>query len=160
MLELGCAERRQPDPDGVQPAAAASSSASICRGSRSTRRTGSIRRCGLRNIRIEQASILDIEPEWGTFDYIICHGVFSWVEREVQDAILRDRRARISAANGVAYVSYNTYPGWHMREMVRAHDAVSRRAVRRSAGADRAGARAADVSGVGVGGHRRRTASC
>ena len=73
---------------------------------------------GLRNLRLEQASILDIDDTWGRFDYIICHGVFSWVERSVQDAIL-DIAARHLTARGVAYVSYNTYPGWHMREMVR-----------------------------------------
>jgi methyltransferase-like protein len=44
--------------------------------------------------------------------------VFSWVEPGVQDAILRVA-ARNLAADGVVYVSYNTYPGWHMREMVR-----------------------------------------
>jgi methyltransferase-like protein/SAM-dependent methyltransferase len=73
---------------------------------------------GLRNLRLEQASILDIDDAWGRFDYIICHGVFSWVERNVQDAIL-EVAARNLTAGGVAYVSYNTYPGWHMREMVR-----------------------------------------
>src|SRR5262245_57118876 len=35
---------------------------------------------GIPNARLEHASILDISRDWGTFDYIICHGVFSWVE--------------------------------------------------------------------------------
>jgi methyltransferase-like protein/SAM-dependent methyltransferase len=73
---------------------------------------------GLRNIQIRHASILDVEPEWGEFDYIICHGVFSWVEPRVQDKILRVAAQNL-APDGVAYVSYNVYPGWHMREMVR-----------------------------------------
>jgi methyltransferase-like protein/predicted nicotinamide N-methyase len=73
---------------------------------------------GLRNIAIEHASITDVDEGWGQFDYIICHGVFSWVERDVQDRILTIV-ARNLTANGVAYVSYNTYPGWHTREMVR-----------------------------------------
>jgi methyltransferase-like protein/2-polyprenyl-3-methyl-5-hydroxy-6-metoxy-1,4-benzoquinol methylase len=73
---------------------------------------------GLRNIRIEHASIADVDEGWGQFDYIICHGVFSWVERDVQDTILAIV-ARTLSANGIAYVSYNTYPGWHAREMVR-----------------------------------------
>jgi SAM-dependent methyltransferase len=77
-----------------------------------------IRDLGLSNIRIEQASILDIGRDWGTFDYIICHGVFSWVEEPVQEKILQIARDNLSAS-GVAYISYNTYPGWHMREMVR-----------------------------------------
>jgi methyltransferase-like protein/trans-aconitate methyltransferase len=73
---------------------------------------------GLRNARIEQASIADVDEGWGQFDYIICHGVFSWVERDVQDHILTIASRNLSP-NGIAYVSYNTYPGWHMREMVR-----------------------------------------
>jgi len=73
---------------------------------------------GVGNIRIEAASILDVDQSWGEFDYIICHGVFSWVDEAVQDKILAIA-ARNLSANGVAYVSYNTYPGWHLREMVR-----------------------------------------
>ena len=73
---------------------------------------------GVRNIRIEAASILDVDDSWGAFDYIICHGVFSWVEPRVQEKILQIAGGRLTP-DGVAYVSYNTYPGWHMREMVR-----------------------------------------
>jgi methyltransferase-like protein/ubiquinone/menaquinone biosynthesis C-methylase UbiE len=73
---------------------------------------------GLRNIRIERASILDIDDSWGSFDYIICHGVFSWVDAEVQDKILTIA-ARNLSPDGIAYISYNTYPGWHLREMFR-----------------------------------------
>jgi len=79
---------------------------------------GMIRDLGLSNVRIEHASILDIGLDFGTFDYIICHGVFSWVEERVQEKILQIARDNLSAS-GVAYISYNTYPGWHMREMVR-----------------------------------------
>ena len=78
----------------------------------------SIAALGLRNIRIEHASIVDIDEGWGAFDYIICHGVFSWVERTVQEKILAIASGNLSA-NGIVYVSYNTYPGWHMRKMVR-----------------------------------------
>jgi methyltransferase-like protein/2-polyprenyl-3-methyl-5-hydroxy-6-metoxy-1,4-benzoquinol methylase len=73
---------------------------------------------GLRNIRIDHASIADVDVGWGRFDYILCHGVFSWVERDVQDTILALVSRNLSP-NGIAYVSYNTYPGWHTREMVR-----------------------------------------
>ena len=79
----------------------------------------SIAALGLRNIRIEHASITDIDERWGAFDYIVCHGVFSWVDRQVQDAILAVASRNLSA-NGIAYISYNTYPGWHSREMSRA----------------------------------------
>ena len=73
---------------------------------------------GLRNVQIRHGSIVDIDEGWGRFDYIICHGVFSWVDADVQRAILRVAHDNL-AEHGVAYVSYNTYPGWHMRESVR-----------------------------------------
>ena len=73
---------------------------------------------GLTNIELKALSILDVDDGFGTFDYIICHGVYSWVPPEVQEGILRVC-ARHLAANGVAYLSYNTYPGWHLRGVVR-----------------------------------------
>jgi SAM-dependent methyltransferase len=77
-----------------------------------------VRAMDLRNIRIEHASILDVDQNWGTFDYILCHGVFSWVEADVQDRILRIAGEQLSP-EGIVYISYNTYPGWHLRQMVR-----------------------------------------
>ena len=44
--------------------------------------------------------------------------MYSWVPPDVQDAILRVC-SRNLAPNGIAYVSYNTYPGWHVRMMAR-----------------------------------------
>src|SRR5438128_8466150 len=73
---------------------------------------------GLTNLTLRAASILDVDGSWGTFDYVLCHGVFSWVPREVQAAIL-SICARQLAPQGVAYVSYNTFPGWHTRLMLR-----------------------------------------
>ncbi len=73
---------------------------------------------GLSNIRLQAMSILEVGPDFGEFDYIICHGVFSWVPRIVQDKILEICRQNL-APNGIAYVSYNTYPGWHFRGMIR-----------------------------------------
>jgi methyltransferase-like protein/SAM-dependent methyltransferase len=73
---------------------------------------------GLTNIELRQQSILEFEPESETFDYIICHGVFSWVPPGVQDRILTLAQ-RCLQPNGIAYVSYNTLPGWHMRGMIR-----------------------------------------
>jgi methyltransferase-like protein/2-polyprenyl-3-methyl-5-hydroxy-6-metoxy-1,4-benzoquinol methylase len=72
----------------------------------------------LRNIEIRQQSITDWRGDAQPYDYIICHGVYSWVTPDVQDSILRLCRERL-APGGVAYISYNTYPGWKMREVVR-----------------------------------------
>lgn len=74
---------------------------------------------GLPNVRLEQADILTLDPlELGSFDYVICHGVFSWVPRPVQDRILA-LTAALLRPQGLAFISYNVYPGWRMREAVR-----------------------------------------
>ena len=72
---------------------------------------------GLGNIRIEQRDITNFSAG-ETFDYVICHGVYSWVPEATRAAILRICREAL-AHRGIAYVSYNTYPGWRLREVVR-----------------------------------------
>lgn len=85
---------------------------------------------GIGNVELRQGSIEDIDESWGTFDYIICHGVYSWVPPQVRSAILRVCSQRLSD-NGVAYISYNTYPGWKTREILR--DAMRLRGQTRTA---------------------------
>lgn len=78
-----------------------------------------VRDLGLSNCELlRQASITDISPDWGQFDYIVCHGVWSWVPEEVRAHIFQVCRDNL-APNGVAYISYNVYPGWHMRGAIR-----------------------------------------
>ncbi len=72
----------------------------------------------LKNITLRQANILDIDESWGQFDYIIAHGVFSWVPPNVQQHLLRVCSTNL-APNGVAIVSYNIYPGWRIASVVR-----------------------------------------
>jgi methyltransferase-like protein/SAM-dependent methyltransferase len=79
---------------------------------------GTIAALGLKNVELRHASILDVDEGYGQFDYILCHGVYSWVPGEVQDKIL-DVCANNLAPDGVAIVSYNTLPGWHLRGMIR-----------------------------------------
>jgi SAM-dependent methyltransferase len=73
---------------------------------------------GLTNARFVLAPIEELDPSEGPFDYIVCHGVFSWVPETARRAILEACRDRL-APNGIAYISYNTLPGWHMRRVVR-----------------------------------------
>jgi SAM-dependent methyltransferase len=73
---------------------------------------------GVSNVQFEAMSITDVDESFGTFDYIVSHGVYSWVPPRVQTALLRVC-GRNLAPNGLAYVSYNTYPGWHARGLVR-----------------------------------------
>jgi methyltransferase-like protein/predicted O-methyltransferase YrrM len=72
----------------------------------------------LPNISLRHMNILDVTPDLGIFDYIIIHGVYSWVPKTVQAKILDICRQNL-APNGIAYVSYNAYPGWHMLGAVR-----------------------------------------
>ncbi len=72
----------------------------------------------LKNIELRHQSISDFSKSDGTFDYIICHGVYSWVNKEVREKILQICHHNLSK-NGIAYVSYNTYPGWNMVDSVR-----------------------------------------
>lgn len=73
---------------------------------------------GLKNLHLHAMSLTDITPEFGQFDYIIAHGVFSWVPPEVREAIMRIMRDNLSP-NGIGYISYNTYPGWKAGDIVR-----------------------------------------
>ena len=74
---------------------------------------------GLDNLRVVCASIGDLSNVIeGKFDYILCHGVLSWVPEEIRDAIFAALRDYL-APNGIGYVSYNVVPGWKMRGLVR-----------------------------------------
>lgn len=77
-----------------------------------------IKKLGLKNIELKQMSIADIDESFGKFDYIICHGVFSWVPKEIQDKILQISKQNLTE-NGIAYISYNTLPGWNMVRTIR-----------------------------------------
>jgi methyltransferase-like protein len=78
-----------------------------------------IARLGLRNVRIEEADLLDVpDAVLGTFDYIVAHGFYSWVPEAVRARTWRLCAATL-APQGIAYLSYNVYPGWRWRGMVR-----------------------------------------
>ena len=76
-----------------------------------------LNRSGLTNVELRCQDILQFASDQ-QFDFIICHGVYSWVPEPVQQKILDICRQHLSP-QGVAYVSYNTYPGWHMKGMIR-----------------------------------------
>lgn len=73
---------------------------------------------GIANVTLMHGDFREVPAALGPFDYIICHGVFAWVDAATQDAILAFI-GRHLAPHGVAFVSYNAYPGQHMVEMVR-----------------------------------------
>jgi len=77
-----------------------------------------IQRIGLTNIVLEQDDVTRLGASMGTFDYVIAHGLYSWVPPEVRPHVLRVI-GDLLAENGVAYVSYNALPGCRQRHLVR-----------------------------------------
>lgn len=73
---------------------------------------------GLANVALAARGIEECEPEPASFDYVIAHGVYSWVAPAVRDRLLAVCRSAL-ADHGVAYVSYNALPGGRLREALR-----------------------------------------
>ncbi len=76
---------------------------------------------GLRNIDLlaGDAMVVLNNLDGLAFDYIVLHSLYSGVPVEVQTALLPFCR-RLLSDLGILYVSYNTYPGWYGRGLVRA----------------------------------------
>jgi SAM-dependent methyltransferase len=77
-----------------------------------------IDRLGLANIELQARSLTELGPQDGLFDYIICHGVYSWIPQEVREALMRVVKERL-APDGVAVISFNVLPGWRLFQVVR-----------------------------------------
>jgi SAM-dependent methyltransferase len=74
---------------------------------------------GLQNVEFHHLDLLEFEPEkFGKFDFIIAHGVYSWVPEPVREKLLWIYDQSLKPT-GVGFISYNTYPGWHIREVAR-----------------------------------------
>ena len=117
VLELGCAEGGNLIPMAFQNPAARflgldASSLAIGAGQQE------IATLGLSNTRLEHMDIMDAGPELGTFDYIIAHGLYSWVPEPVRDKLLAIVQTSL-APQGVAYISYNALPGGRLRQVFR-----------------------------------------
>ena len=76
-----------------------------------------IRALGLRNATLRAADVAEVS-DLGTFDFVVAHGLYSWVPPPVQKRILGLCR-EVLAPHGVAYISYNAYPGNHSRNAAR-----------------------------------------
>jgi SAM-dependent methyltransferase len=73
-------------------------------------------RLGLENVELRAASFEAIAE--GEFDFIICHGVYSWIPEPLREALLRIVKARL-APLGLAMVSFNVLPGWRLLQIAR-----------------------------------------
>lgn len=119
VLELGCG-------DGANALAMAhtlpaarvialdASPSSVARG-RALRETA-----GIQNAELLTTDLGDLEniEALGPFDYIVAHGVYSWIPPGLRGALLECCRRYLSP-HGIAYVSYNAYPGSYLRDMAR-----------------------------------------
>ena len=74
---------------------------------------------GITNLDLFEGDVNESHQHLGIYDYIIAHGFYSWVDEETKDNFLRLCKEHL-AENGILYMSYNTYPGWHKVDSVRA----------------------------------------
>ena len=74
---------------------------------------------GITNLKLLEGDVNESHDHLGTYDYIIAHGFYSWVDEDTKDNFLRLCKEHLGE-NGILYMSYNTYPGWHKMDSVRA----------------------------------------
>lgn len=77
-----------------------------------------IEELGLTNISLRASDLEEVGGDSGEFDYIIAHGLYSWIAPDVRERLLAVCRERL-APQGIAFVSYNALPGCHVRLMLR-----------------------------------------
>jgi methyltransferase-like protein/2-polyprenyl-3-methyl-5-hydroxy-6-metoxy-1,4-benzoquinol methylase len=75
-----------------------------------------VRAAGLTNVELRELDLERLPPDLGQFDYVVAHGVYSWVPASTRTALLA-ACGQLLAPHGVALVSYNAYPGSHLRDM-------------------------------------------
>ena len=72
---------------------------------------------GLKNVEFRQMDVMEMSrADFGTFDYITAHGLFSWVPEPVRGRVLELFRELLND-QGVGYISYSAFPGAYHRQM-------------------------------------------
>ena len=71
----------------------------------------------LTNIEFRQSSLLALSDSPGPFDYILAHGVYSWVDAASRQRLLEICRDSL-APDGVAYINYLANPGWQAHRVL------------------------------------------
>ena len=117
VIELGCAAGGNIIPHAVRFPEARFEGVDLSRSQVAAGRTR-IAQLGLRNAEIHCKSFTELDPASGSYDYVICHGVYSWVPAPVRDALLRICSEQLSPV-GVAVISYNVLPGWRLLQALR-----------------------------------------
>jgi len=72
---------------------------------------------GMTNVELRHGDVRAV-TDLGEFDYVIAHGVYSWIPPDARDALLATIHEHL-VANGIAYISYNAEPGGYFRRMLR-----------------------------------------
>ena len=111
VLEVGCGRG-----GNLLPMAAGMADASLVGVDQSARQIAEARRIAeaarVSNVRFEQASFETVDLPQDSFDFVLCHGVCSWIPPAMRSVLLR-RIARWLTPSGLAYVSLNALPGWY-----------------------------------------------
>ena len=117
VLELGCGRG-----GNLLPMAAGLPQATLVGVDRSARQIAEARRIaeatGLRNVQFFEANLETFEPAPASFDYVVAHGVASWVPPTTRRALFASC-TRALAPGGLGYVSFNVLPGWYERMAAR-----------------------------------------
>jgi len=114
VLEVGCNEGANLIPMAVSlPAARLVGCDLSPRALDGGRRT--IDALGLANVTLVEGDLATLAPAHGHFDFIVAHGVYSWVPPDVRDALFALAAQRL-ARDGILYVSFNVLPGCRIRQ--------------------------------------------
>lgn len=74
---------------------------------------------GLDNVELHVGDVRGLpDAVNGEFDYIVAHGLYTWVDHPTREALLAACGQHL-APDGVAFISFNTHPGGHFRRAVR-----------------------------------------
>jgi predicted O-methyltransferase YrrM/methyltransferase-like protein len=84
---------------------------------------------GTRNLHFFDDSFEDfINQELPNFDFIVLHGIYSWISAKNRQAIVNFIRKKLKVG-GLVYISYNALPGWAaampMRSLMLRHGQLS-----------------------------------
>ena len=114
MLEVGCNDGSNLIPMAVSlPAAHFVGCDLSSRALDDGRRT--IDALGLANVTLVEGDLAALAPVHGAFDFIVAHGVYSWVPPDVRDALFALAAQRLTP-DGILYVSFNVLPGCRIRQ--------------------------------------------
>lgn len=112
ILELGCGRG-----GNLLPMAASLPGAKVVGVDRATRQIDEakaiVRAVGLDEVQLVASPVERFEPD-GAYDFVISHGLCSWVPPVTRRALLATIASAL-APGGIAYLSFNVLPGWYER---------------------------------------------